>query len=215
MLGGGSTGRGVEFSKLSQSDYGGKEFDDLVNAIAHLEKAGIADKEKVGITGGSYGGFASAWGATKLTEHFAASVMFVGISDQISKSGSTDIPKEMAAVHARKWAYDDWQWFLERSPIYYAKQGRTPILIVHGAYDPRVHPSQSLELHRHLKLRGNVPVRLVLYPGEGHGNRKAAARYDYNLRLLRWMDHYLRGPGGEPPPVDITYALEPAETEKE
>ncbi|MFP8875004.1 MAG: NAD-dependent epimerase/dehydratase family protein, partial [Myxococcota bacterium] len=67
-----------------------------------------------------------------------------------------------------------WQWFLGRSPIYYAKQGRTPILIVHGESDPRVHPSQSLELHRHLKLHGNVPVRLVLYPGEKHGNRKAA-----------------------------------------
>ena len=43
-------------------------------------------------------------------------------------------------------------------------------------------------------------MRLVTYPGEGHGNRRAASRLDYNLRMLRWMDHYLKGPGGEPPP---------------
>ena len=47
---------------------------------------------------------------------------------------------------------------------------------------------------------------LVLYPGEGHGNRHAAARLDYNLRMLQWMDHYLRGPGGAPPAYEIDYA---------
>jgi hypothetical protein len=49
-------------------------------------------------------------------------------------------------------------------------------------------------------------VRLVLYPGEGHGNRKACARLDYNLRLMQWMEHYLQGPGGEMPPYEIDYA---------
>ena len=47
---------------------------------------------------------------------------------------------------------------------------------------------------------GQAPVRLVFYPGEGHGNRRAASRYDYNLRMIRWMEHYLKGPGGDPPP---------------
>jgi len=47
----------------------------------------------------------------------------------------------------------------------------------------------------------------VLYPGEGHGNRRAASRYDYSLRLMRWMDHYLKGSGGEPPPYELEYAL--------
>ncbi len=204
----GSTGRGVEFSKLGQADTGGKEFDDLVDAISHLVDRGLVDKTRVGITGASYGGFASAWAATKLTEHFAASVMLVGISDQISKAGTTDIPDEMEASHTRRWAHDYWEWFLERSPIYHVKQARTPILIVHGEKDTRVHPAQALELHRHLKLLGKVPVRLVLYPEEGHGNRKAAARYDYSLRMLRWMDHYLTGPGGDPPPRELTYPLE-------
>ncbi len=199
----GGTGRGVEHSKLGQADYGGKEFDDLVDAIDHLVKMRLVDRAKVGVTGGSYGGYASAWCATKLTEHFAASVMMVGLSDLTSKAGTTDIPHEMHLVHGRKWPWDDWDWYRERSPIYYAAQARTPILICHGEDDTRVHPSQSLELYRFLKLHGNVPVRLVLYPGEGHGNRNAASRLDYQLRQLRWMEHYLKGPGGEPPPYEL------------
>ena len=94
-------------SKLGQADYGGKEFDDLVDAIAHLVEMGLVDKSKVGITGGSYGGYASAWGATKLSEHFAAAVMAVGISDQVAKAGTTDIPNEMNLVHSRKWPWED------------------------------------------------------------------------------------------------------------
>ncbi len=201
----GSTGRGVAFSKMDQADYAGAEFNDLVDGITHLDKAGLIDPTKVGITGGSYGGFASAWAATKLTKHFAASVMFVGISDQISKFGTTDIPWEMYQVHARKWPWKDWNWFRERSPVTYAEQARTPILILHGKNDPRVHPSQSMTLFRYLKTIGKVPVRLVLYPGEGHGNAKASARYDYSLRMMRWMDHYLMGPGGEPPAHALDY----------
>jgi len=206
----GSTGRGVAFSKLDQADYAGDpsgekagEFWDLVDGIDHLVASGLVDRKKVGVTGGSYGGFASAWCATALTEHFAASVMFVGISDHVSKFGTTDIPNEMYLVHARRWPWDHWDWFRERSPIYHTPKARTPILILHGENDTRVPPSQSMELYRYLKTLGNVPVRLVLYPGEGHGNRKAASRYDYGLRLMRWMDHYLKGPGGAPPPYEL------------
>ena len=63
-----------------------------------------------------------------------------------------------------------------------------------------------MELFRYLKTIGKTPVRLVMYPGEGHGNRKSASRLDYNLRLVRWMKHYLKGPGGKPPVRDVDYA---------
>jgi dipeptidyl aminopeptidase/acylaminoacyl peptidase len=204
----GSTGRGVEFSKLDQADYAEEEFNDLVDGADHLIEAGLVDRDRVGVTGGSYGGFASAWCATALSEHFAASVMFVGISEQISKFGTTDIPEEMFAVHARRWPWDHWDWFRERSPVYHAQKARTPILILHGKDDTRVHPSQSMTLYRYLKTLGNVPVRLVFYPGEGHGNRKAAARLDYSMRLMQWMDHYLLGDGGEPPPYELEHDAE-------
>jgi dipeptidyl aminopeptidase/acylaminoacyl peptidase len=202
----GSTGRGVEFSKLGQADAAGREFDDLVDAVDHLVAAGIADKAKVGVTGGSYGGYASAWGATYYSDRFAASVMFVGISNNVSKLGTTDIPEEMYLVHHGKRLWEDWTYFLDRSPIRYVERHRTPLLILHGKDDPRVDVSQSLELYRHLKTLGQAPVRLVLYPGEGHGNRRAAARFDYQLRMLQWMEHYLIGPGGDPPAYPIDYA---------
>lgn len=205
----GSTGRGVAFSKLGQGDPAGKEFDDLVDAVDHLVSTGLVDRAKVGITGGSYGGYASAWGATYYSERFAAAVMFVGISNNVSRVGTTDIPNEEFLVHAMKRPWDDWTEMLETSPIFHAGKSKTATLILHGTDDPRVHPSQSMELYRHLKLRGQAPVRLVWYPGEGHGNRRAASRLDYHLRLLQWMEHYLKGPGGEPPAYDLDYA-EPA-----
>lgn len=188
----GSTAYGTAFAKEHQGDYAGKEFDDLVDGKRALAAEGITDPLRTGITGGSYGGFASAWGATRYSEEYAASVMFVGISNNISKFGTTDIPNEMYLVHELKWPWEEWERLLQRSPIYYAGQAETPLLIMHGAEDTRVSPTQSYELYRNIKVRKpDTPVRLVLYPGEGHGNQKAAARYDYNLRMMRWFDTYL------------------------
>jgi dipeptidyl aminopeptidase/acylaminoacyl peptidase len=201
----GSTGRGVAFSKLGQGDAAGKEFDDLVDAVDHLIGVGLVDRAKVGVTGGSYGGYATAWCSTRYSERFAAGVMFVGISDKVSKVGTTDIANEEYYVHALKRPWEDWKFLLERSPIYHAGQGRTPLLILHGKDDPRVNVGQSRELYRHLKLHNQAPVRLVLYPGEVHGNRKAAARLDYNLRMMQWMEHYLKGPGDALPAMEIDY----------
>ncbi|MBB1291344.1 MAG: dipeptidyl aminopeptidase/acylaminoacyl peptidase [Pseudoalteromonas rhizosphaerae] len=201
----GSTGKGVDYSKLGQNDYAGKEFDDLIDFKQHLVEMGLVDTKRVGITGGSYGGYASAWAATKLTEHFAASVMFVGVTNQLSKFGTTDISNEMNLVHARSYPWDKWQWYLERSPIYWAGQSKTPLLIMHGKDDPRVHPAQSMELYRYMKVQGK-DVRLVYYPGEGHGNRKVAAQYDYSLRLMRWMDNYLIDGKKDMPAFEIDHA---------
>ena len=191
----GSTGRGVEFTFSSQADPAGKEFDDVVDGIDYLIKTGLVDGTKVGVTGGSYGGYATGWFSTKYSDRFAAGVMFVGISDVVSKWGTTDIPKEEYYVHARKWVYEDYDYFLKRSPIYYADQCKTPLLIMAGKEDTRVHPSQSMELYRHIKSRTTTPVELVLYPGEGHGNANSTARYDYNLRLMSWFDKYLKAGG--------------------
>lgn len=188
----GSTGRGAEFAKSSQGDPGGKEFDDIIDGVDYLIAEKNVDKDKVGVTGGSYGGYATAWMATRHTDRFAAGVMSVGISNNLSKWGTSDIPEEMFLVHSRKRIWDDYQFFLERSPIYYADQADTPLLILHGKEDTRVDPGQSYELYRHIKTRTQTPVRLVLYPGEGHGNRKSTARYDFSLRMMRWFNTYLK-----------------------
>jgi dipeptidyl aminopeptidase/acylaminoacyl peptidase len=197
----GSTGRGIEFQKSSQGDPAGKEFDDIIDGIDHLIENYNIDRDKVGVTGGSYGGYATAWMSTRHTDRFAAGVMSVGISNNISKWGTSDIPEEMFLVHSRKRIWDDYQFYLERSPIYYADQAKTPLLIMHGKEDTRVDPGQSYELYRHIKTRTETPVRLVLYPGEGHGNRMSTARYDFNLRMMRWFNTYLKNAGSEIPEV--------------
>jgi len=201
----GSTGRGVDFAKSSQGDAAGAEFDDLIDGIDHLVDSGLVDSAKVGVTGGSYGGYATAWLSTKHSERIAAGVMFVGISNKISKVGTTDIANEEFLVHSLKRPWDDWDHLLDRSPIFHAYKCKTPLLIMHGKDDPRVNPGQSRELYRHLKLHGQAPVRLVLYPGEGHGNRRSASRYDYNLRQLQWLEHYLKGAGSNMPPYELDY----------
>jgi dipeptidyl aminopeptidase/acylaminoacyl peptidase len=202
-----STGRGVAFSKLDHGRPGMEEFDDLVDGVDHLVGIGLVDKAKVGITGGSYGGYASAWGATYYSERFAASVMFVGISDMANLITTGDIPYEQYRVHMQTWPWESPEMFRQASPITHAQKSRTPTLILHGEADPRVPVMQSYMMYRYLKLAGQAPVRLVLYPGEGHGNSRAASRYDYSLRLMQWMDHYLKGPGGEPPAYQLDYAL--------
>ncbi|MDZ7789818.1 MAG: S9 family peptidase [Xanthomonadales bacterium] len=202
----GSTGRGVEFALSSQGRPAKEEFDDLVDGVDHLIERGWVDGDRVGITGGSYGGYATAWGATYYSERFAAAVMNVGLSDKIAMLGTSDIPQELYEVHYRTWPWEDWDLYREASPIYYADRAQTPILILHGADDPRVDPTQSRILYRYLTLQDDPPpVRLVLYPGEGHGNRRAASRWDYSLRLMRWMNHYLKGEGGNPPPHELDY----------
>ncbi|MHB1046905.1 MAG: LpqB family beta-propeller domain-containing protein [Thermoanaerobaculia bacterium] len=198
----GSTGRGLAFSKTSQGDPAGREFDDLVDAVDHLVAAGLADPKKVGITGGSYGGYAANWAATRFTERFAAAVSFVGITDLTSKAGTTDIPIEDVDVHMLTMPWTRFEQSRERSPLSYVAKARTPLLILHGTADPRVHPTQSLMLYRYLKLAGHPAVRLVRYPGEGHGNRRAASQLDAAVRIVRWFEHFLLGPGGAPPPAD-------------
>ena len=195
----GSTGRGLAFSKTSQGDPAGKEFDDLVDAVDHLVATGLADPKKVGITGGSYGGYAANWAATRLTERFAAAVSFVGITDLTSKAGTTDIPIEDVDVHMLTMPWTRFEQSRERSPLSYVAKARTPLLLLHGTADPRVHPTQSLMLYRYLKLAGHPALRLVRYPGEGHGNRRAASQLDAAVRILGWFEHYLLGAGGAPP----------------
>jgi len=188
----GSTGRGLEFAMSSQGDLAGKEFDDIVDGVDYLIESGLVNKDKVGVTGGSYGGYATGWMATKYSDRFAAGVMFVGISNNISKWGTSDIPEELYQVHARKRIGDDYNKWLERSPIYHVDNAKTPLLIMHGKNDTRVYPGQSMELYRHIKTRTDTPVRLVFYPGEGHGNRNSTARFDYNIRMMRWFDNFLK-----------------------
>ena len=205
-----SSGRGVAYSKMDHKDLGDEEFLDVIDGIEFLANKGFIDKTKVGIGGGSYGGYFSALAATKYSEHFAAAIPFVGVTNQLSKVNLTDIPYEIHDVHWTIWPNEDPELFYDRSPVKYSTNNRTATLILHGKEDTRVHPSQSLELYRQLKLNGKAPVRLVLYPDEGHGNRNNQAQLDFMLRTMGWFGHYLKGEGNkdELPDMNVNYQLE-------
>ncbi len=187
----GSTGRGLDFAASSFADPAGAEFDDIVDGVDYLISEGLVDGGRVGVMGGSYGGYATNWLTTRYSERFAAGVSFVGVSDLVAKRFLTDIPYEDLYVHMGKPVRDTWELMLDRSPILYADQSRTPLLILHGDSDPRVHPSQSQEIYRALKVAGHPAVRLVWYPGEGHGNSKRFGRADYVHRTVAWFQWYL------------------------
>jgi dipeptidyl aminopeptidase/acylaminoacyl peptidase len=208
-----STGYGLEFAYAGYGDAAGREFDDVADGIDYLVQKGFVDKNRVGLAGGSYGGYASAWFGTYYTEKVRAVCMFVGISDLVSKRSTTDIPYEELYVHSGKPLEEMWQFSLERSPVYHAHKSKTAFLIYGGAADTRVHPAQSLELYRRLKMNDHPAVRLVQYPGEKHGNSKQPGRTDVLYRQISWFDWYVKNAkplDGPMPPLDISdkYGLE-------
>lgn len=204
-----SSGRGVDFTMAGYGDLVGTEYDDVLDGIDHLIAQGKVDRNRVGIGGGSYGGYFAAYSATRHSDRFAAAVVFVGISNQVSKRKTTDIPYEDYHVHWGFWTHENHEKVWSASPMKYITNSRTPTLILHGEDDPRIPVSQGLELYRGLKLHGKAPVRFVLYPGEGHGNRKNINRYDYLVRTLDWFEYYLiQNPGsGDMPEKYIDYPI--------
>jgi dipeptidyl aminopeptidase/acylaminoacyl peptidase len=206
-----STGYGVEFAKADHGDPMGGEFEDHLDAIAHLDERGLIDRKRVGLGGGSYGGYTAAWAATRHSEHFAAAVSFVPFVDIRTKWLTSDIPIEFYRVHyEEKWPHEQAEFLAMRSPLSYAQDCKTPLLLLGGDADPRVHPSQPHMLYRAVKFATETPVRYVKYTGEGHGNRISTNRVDYCLRAMRWFDHYLAEGAQRTkalPPIDVDYGV--------
>jgi dipeptidyl aminopeptidase/acylaminoacyl peptidase len=188
----GSIGRGVEFARADHRDLMGAEFQDMLDGIDHLVAQGLADPERVGIGGGSYGGYTSAWATTYASDRFKAAIPWMGISNWISMTGTSDIFLENSTVHWALVMYENYEKYWERSPLRHIDRAKTPTLIIHGAADPRVPPTQSLELYTALKWKG-VPVEYVVYPREGHGVSERAHQEDFMKRVLAFVDRYVKG----------------------
>jgi len=186
-----SGGRGVAFAKGDHRDLGGREFDDVLDGIDHLHEIGVADRDRVGISGTSYGGYFSAWAGTRHPERFRVAIPFAGISNWMSFMGTTDIPLEMSLVHwdLLPWEHPLLMW--ERSPLAHVDENSTPMVIGHGLVDERVHPEQMMQLHQFLRLRG-VPTELVLYPREPHGLLERQHQLDYMRRILEAFDTWVK-----------------------
>ena len=187
----GSTGRGVAFSKGDHGDLGGREFQDVLDGIEALRRSERIDPRRVGMTGGSYGGYFTALAVTRYSRHFAAGVMLFGISDWLSFLGESDIPKENSAVHWNLWCYDHQDLCRDASPVGRIADARTPTLILQGEEDARVPKPQADELYAALKWKG-VPAEYVLFPREKHGFMERAHQVETTRRLLAWFEQYLK-----------------------
>lgn len=190
----GSTGYGDEFQKLLQDDVGGGESRDLVSGARAMVERGIADENRLGIGGWSWGGYLTAWTITQ-TDVFRAAVMGAGLSNMISDHGQDDIPSANLLYYPGH-PYEHMESYWSSSPIRYVSAVRTPTLILHGDEDARVHPAQGMEYFRALKTLG-VPVRFVRYPREKHGFVERAHQIDLLTRIVDWFDTYLK-PGTAP-----------------
>ncbi len=186
----GSTGYGAAFEKLLQDDIGGGESRDLVSGAKAMVARGIADPDRLGIAGWSWGGYLTAWTITQ-TDIFKAAVMGAGLANLISDHGAGDIP----AVNLLYYPGDPYQhfdYYAARSPLKHVTKVKTPTLILHGENDARVHVTQGQEYYRALKTQG-VPVQFVRYPREGHGIGERAHQIDLMRRILDWFGRYLMG----------------------
>jgi dipeptidyl aminopeptidase/acylaminoacyl peptidase len=186
----GSTGYGHAFQQMLQDDVGGGESRDLVAGALAMVERGIAERERLGIAGWSWGGYLTAWTITQ-TDIFRAAVMGAGLSNMVSDHGQGDIPSANLLYYPGQ-PYDHIDSYWNSSPIRYVAAVRTPTLILHGDEDARVHPAQGMEFFRALKIRG-VPVRFVRYPREKHGFEERAHQIDLMQRIIDWFEQHLRG----------------------
>ncbi len=183
----GSIGYGQKFVEMNRGDWGGKDFKDVMAGVDDLVAKGIADANRLGIGGWSYGGYMSEWAITQTTR-FKAAVSGAGLSNLISEYGTERGP-----------SYDEWFYglpyekpdgFLNSSPFLYFKNVKTPTLILQGDADPVDPLGQSQELYRGLKRYG-VEVEMVVYPREPHGFHEEKHLIDRLKRILAWYDKYL------------------------
>jgi dipeptidyl aminopeptidase/acylaminoacyl peptidase len=184
----GSTGYGHDFMTLNRGDWGGGDFKDVMAGVDWLEKERIADPEKLGIAGWSYGGYMASWAITQ-TNRFKAAVTGAGMSDLAMEFGTEDGP-----------SYDEWfyglpyekpEGFRKSSPLTYITRAKTPTLILQGDDDVIDPLGQSAALYRALKRYG-VECELVQYPREGHGLREEKHLTDRLTRIVGWFEKYLQ-----------------------
>ncbi|HUG16625.1 MAG TPA: prolyl oligopeptidase family serine peptidase [Thermomicrobiales bacterium] len=183
----GSTGRGGAFTGANRFDFGGGDFGDIMSGIDVLVERGVADADRLGICGWSYGGFMTAWAVTQ-TDRFKAAVAGAAPTNWVSKIGTTDIRPFNEWTLGEVNREPDRVW--DRSPIRYVSRVTTPTLIVHGEADQRVPVTQGTEFYLALKALG-VDTEMVSYPRQGHGFHERAFQIDVLQRLVGWFDTYL------------------------
>lgn len=184
----GSGGRGQDFAGRVVGDMGGKDTDDYLSGIDALVARGIVDPARIGLIGGSYGGYMSSWLVTQ-DQRFAASVPISPVTNWYSQSFTSNVAE---------WGKAFLQADLEqpgtmahtRSPVLHASNVRTPCLSIAGALDRCTPPEQAREFHQALTAHG-IESTLVIYPQEGHGVRSYSAMTDFLTRVVQWFHRHM------------------------
>lgn len=186
----GSIGYGSAFEQLLQDDVGGGESRDLVTGALAMVERGIADADRLAITGWSWGGYLTAWTITQ-TDIFRAAVMGAGVANNVSDHGAGDIAEYNTLLYPdHPYREEAWDFYANISPVRYAARVTTPTLIVHGEADDRVHVTQGQEFYRALQVCG-VPVQFVRYPRESHGFVEYNHQIDVMERICDWLETHL------------------------
>ena len=184
----GSAGRGQEFARANLGDMGGGDLQDILAGVESLVEGGIADTERVGVTGGSYGGFMSAWAITQ-TDRFACSIPLAAVTDWRSFHHTTNIGR-FDALFLDADPFEEGGEYDARSPVVQAKHCKTPALLIHGEEDLCVPVSQAQEMYQAL-VEAGCETELVIYPREGHGLMERDHVLDLWTRVRDWFARYL------------------------
>jgi dipeptidyl aminopeptidase/acylaminoacyl peptidase len=188
----GSTGYGLNFQKANFQDLGGGDLKDEVAAVDFLKVTGYVDPKKIGITGGSYGGFMTLMAIGKTPDIWAAAVEQFGIINWFSMLKNSDpslneyLKSLLGNPDTNRKVYE------EDSPITYIRHEKAPLLVLQGDNDPRVPKEEAQQVVDILKKEDRI-VDIHYYPDEGHGFAKRENQIDSIRRTIAWFDRYLMG----------------------
>ncbi len=189
----GSSANGSEFAKL-EGDFGGRDYDDLMSFVdAALEQVDYIDKDRLGVTGGSYGGVMTNW-IIGHTDRFKAAASQRGISNWVSFETLSDIGFNFGPNYTGSDIWNDVNALWRQSPLAYADKVKTPTLFLHSEEDYRCPLPEGLQMYSALKYFG-VPSRVVIFKDENHELSRAGRPLNRIKRLSEitlWFDHYLR-----------------------
>jgi len=185
----GSDGYGWKFVEKSKNDWGGGDYQDIMNGIDYVIGKGIADLQKLGIGGWSYGAYLTAWSITQ-DNRFKAAVCGAGIYNLFGFYGICPAQPVFEAYFGGS-AYECKNAYDKVSPLTYVSNVKTPVLLLHGENDFGVAASQAKEFYSGLKKSG-VECKLFIYPEEGHGFRERNRQMDSLQKIIDWFDRYLK-----------------------
>jgi dipeptidyl aminopeptidase/acylaminoacyl peptidase len=191
----GSTGYGKAFVNAGDREWGAKMHDDLIDAVGYVVEQGWADRDRIAIYGGSYGGYAALVGAAFTPDVFRCAVDIVGPSNL--QTLLETIPPYWAPVKAQLYKRvgnpeTDQEFLWSRSPLSRARDIRIPLLIAQGANDPRVKQAESEQIVAALAEAG-IDYEYMLFPDEGHGFAKPENRLKFYAAAERFLAKYLGG----------------------